>query len=62
MAGAEGSMAAARGRKDVGERVWMCGGWEEEEELEGRRCEAMERRRVVGEDILSFFSGESNWE
>jgi len=55
-------MAAARGRKDVGERVWMCGGWEEEEELEGRRCEAMERRRVVGEDILSFFSGESNWE
>ena len=55
MAGAEGSIAAARGRKDVGERVWICGGCEGE--VEGRRWDARERRRAVGGDMLRLFWG-----
>lgn len=53
-------MAAARGRKEVGERVWRCGlfagGGEEEVDEEGevdgeKRWEDSERRRSSGPDI-----------
>lgn len=49
IAGARGSMAAARGRNDVGDRVCRCGG-EVEVEL-GMRWDAREARRAVGGDI-----------
>lgn len=61
MASASGSISAARGRKNVGERVWMCGalggmGVFEEgtvfEDEEGRKCAVRDWRRVFGVDIL----------
>lgn len=69
MASASGSMAAARGRKEVGERVWMCGGGaegveDEDEDEEGRKWEASFWRRVAGEDILRLVYGSEGlrWE
>lgn len=60
IARAEGSIEAARGRKDVGESVWRCGGWfaavvvvEGEVGVEeGRRWERRSWRRVDGGDIV----------
>ncbi len=52
IARASGSIAAALGRKEVGERVWMCGGREVFED-DGSRCEKIEARRVFGGDILN---------
>lgn len=63
IASASGSISAARGRKKVGDRVWMCGsfggmGVLEEgtvgEEDEGRKCEVRDWRRVLAVDILSL--------
>lgn len=61
MASASGSISAARGRKNVGERVCMCGafggmGELEEgtvgEDEEGRKWEVRDWRRVFGVDML----------
>jgi hypothetical protein len=60
MASASGSISAARGRKKVGESVWMCGGLVDEvvveggvaADEEGRKCAASFCKRVEGGDIL----------
>ena len=59
IARAEGSMVAARGRKDVVESVWMCGGVGEEvvvdgveEAEEATRWERTLWRRIEADDIL----------
>lgn len=51
MDSASGSMAAARGRKKVGESWWMCGCVVGREE-EGKRWEVKEARRDLAADIL----------
>ena len=63
MASASGSISAARGRKKVGERVWMCGGFLVEVvvegsvvEEEGRKCATSFWRRVLGADMVGALS------